>query len=632
MRFPALVPLLAALAMAQPTVAPTARPVGPANGEALGGYNVRQSFELGYRFRVLGRGEDLYRSFVNFDPGVRLLASSLAIQSREGQGRRFDRIQLDTQGLGNDPYQNAVLRVEKNRFYRYDLRWRSNAYFVPGQTVASGSTVRNWQDQDLVLFPQRRIQFFAGFSRNTNSGAAYTALVQRGQTLPLFGPVRQRQHEYRAGLEASLAGWRWNLLHGWVNFQEEIYAQRLRSAGDRRSGPYRGNSPYWRLALFKEARLWAANGRFTYVQGQRRFFQEEFFSGSGPASPSRQSVAVGEGQRPAAAGNLNLSWLPAAKLAVTNHTALSHIRMSGSAALLELVNGAPVGSSVPFRLLGVRMIANATAVDYRPARWFGGQIGYQYSSRRIRSIQAVNVTGPQLPDEQTNGLHVLTAGVRMRTGRSWVIQADGELGRADQPVFPISGRNYQAARGRIEYRREAFRVGAFARLDYNVNSAALSSFASRSRQYGADGAWTLARGAYLDLAYAKLHLDTLGSLFYFRGASIASDQSYFVSNLHTAHVTLRMSVSNRAELSLGWSHTHDTGGRRPSAASAPFLLAAQQLPMGFTSPLGNISIRIRENLRWNAGYQYYRYGEPAHQRRLGEMRAHTGYSSVTWAF
>lgn len=648
MRFPALFLLIAATALGQPTVAPTHAAVGSTEGETLAGYNVRQSFELGYRFRALGRGEDLYRGFVNFGSGVRLLGSSLSVQSREGQGSRFDRIQLDTQGLGNDPYQNALLRVEKNRFYRYDLRWRSNAYFNPGLANASNagysSTVRNWQDHDVVLFPQRRLQLFAGFSRNTQAGPAITGSLFQGASLGLSSEVRRQQHEYRTGFETSAAGWRLNVLHGWVNFQEEAPAAiDINIARVQRVEPYRGNSPYWRLSLFKETRLWAVNARFTYVKGQRRFVQDE--TGVSPSLGTRQVIATGDAQRPAAAGNLNFSWFPAAKFTVINQSALSHIRMSGSAALVEVVNGVPTQASVPFQFLGVRMLSNSTVADYRPARWFGTQLGYQYSTRRIRSIQELNVSGPQRPDEQDNGLHTVTAGVRLRPSKTLTMQADGELGRADRPLFPVSGRNFQAARGRIEYRRDRFRLAAFGRMDYNVNSTALANFASRSRQYGADGTWTLAPGAFLDVAYAKLRLETLGALFYFTGnaspaptVSIPSNQSYYISNLHTAHVAARFAIAGRAELSLGFSHTQDTGGFRASAfqtdifRTGQILFSAQQFPMRFTSPLASLSVRLRENLRWNLGYQHYGYAEPVRHIRLGGMRAHTGYSSMSWSF
>jgi len=127
------------LALAQQTVAPTAdEATGPARGENAGSYNIVQSWELGYRFATIGGDDGKYRSDVNYGNGIRLLSSFLTVNSRDGHGHWFDEITLTTQGLGNDPYESATLRIQKNRLYRYDMLWRSNDYFNPGLTVANG--------------------------------------------------------------------------------------------------------------------------------------------------------------------------------------------------------------------------------------------------------------------------------------------------------------------------------------------------------------------------------------------------------------------------------------------------------------------------------------------------------------
>src|SRR5438105_2013960 len=163
--------ILAASVWAQPPVAPTNEPTGPPRGENVSNYNIRESFEAGYRFRETDGNSDMYRSTVNYGSGIRLLASSLSVQSREGHGKYFDQILLTTQGLGNDPYESAALRIEKNRWYRYELTWRSLAYFNPGLSVANGTangehlldTVRHLQDQDFTLFPQSNFKVFLGY-------------------------------------------------------------------------------------------------------------------------------------------------------------------------------------------------------------------------------------------------------------------------------------------------------------------------------------------------------------------------------------------------------------------------------------------------------------------------------------
>ncbi len=222
------VALLAATVCAQTPVAPTNEPVGIPRGDNVSGYNVRQSFELGYRWHTVGGDEDMYRSTVNYGNGPRLLSSSLSVNSLEGHGGLFDQIQLNTLGLGNDPYESASLRLEKNRLYRYDLSWRSNAYYNPGLTIAGGehfmNTVRHLQDHDLTLFPQSSFKLFLGYSSNTQTGPALTTIQQfdaNGDVYPLFADVRRSQHEYRLGFEVRLFGFRLNALHGWTDFKDD---------------------------------------------------------------------------------------------------------------------------------------------------------------------------------------------------------------------------------------------------------------------------------------------------------------------------------------------------------------------------------------------------------------------------
>src|SRR6185436_19805480 len=108
----------------------------------------------------------------------------------------------------------------------------------------------------------------------------------------------------------------------------------------------------------------------------------------------------------------------------------------------------------------------------------------QYSSRLIRSKEVGSGTDSLI--EQTNGLHTGMLGIRSRPVKPLIINLDAEIGRADHPIYPVSQRNLQAFRGRIEFRRRALRIAGYARTDYSTNSASLANFASQSRQYGAD--------------------------------------------------------------------------------------------------------------------------------------------------
>ena len=223
-------------------------PVGPRRGDEVGGYNITNSVEVGYRFAEAGGSVERYRSDVNFGNGVRVLSSQLAAYAREGKGWLFDSLTFTTLGLGNDPYEMATARAEKNRLYRYDLLWRQTDSFNPAVAVAGGlhklDTTRAVQDHDLTLGPGGKYGLVMGYSRNRQTGAGLstmTAFDSRGDALPLFSDVRREENEYRLGGEATVAGTRISVLRGWDFFKDDT-AQA--GTGFRRAEPRVGPAPW----------------------------------------------------------------------------------------------------------------------------------------------------------------------------------------------------------------------------------------------------------------------------------------------------------------------------------------------------------------------------------------------------
>jgi hypothetical protein len=656
--------LSAGLLHAQPPVAPTGEPTQSNRGDDISGYNFRQAFELGYRWNTVGGDTDMYRSTVNYDDGIRLLSGSLSVESRSGHGLLFDQFLLTTLGLGNDPYQAVNLRIEKNRLYRYDLAWRSNAYFNPALTIGNGdhlmNTTRRLQDHDLTLFPQSAIRFFLGYSRDTNSGPSLSTIQLFDYTTapvyPLFANIRDQQNEYRLGGEARVLGFRVNVLRGWEDFKEDTQqVLTAPSTGIDPSGlnqlnsflnvqPYHGTSPYWRVGLFREGKkFWAVNGRFSYVAGNRGFIFNQQAAGlnSVGANILQQAETYGNAQRPAATGNFTFSLFPNSITTFTNQTSVYNIRMSGNSYFEQYTNGAPITPILFFNYLGIRTISNSTDLQIRPWRWFSIHAGFTYDDRRIGSVtNAALITNglPLLtPTTQTNLLFQETLGFRIKAAKSLTISVDGDLGRADKPIYPISEKDYHALRARAEYKLKTLRMTAYAKSDYNTNSASLTSFASHSRQYGADASWVPVDWFSIDADYSRLHLDTLGGIAYFLNAALVTgDEAYYVSNIHTATLSTRFTVRKRADIALGYSHVQDAGDGRSSPlgsgayTSQPALLAAQTFPLRYLSPSARLSIRITPKLRWNVGYQYYGYREDF--SAVQNYRAHTGYSSVSWSF
>src|SRR5947209_502163 len=78
-------------------------PASESEGKQIGGYQVQQSVELGYRFVDVSGSTPVYSTFINQNQGPRLLEQTLSMRAPEGQGTVFDDLYLNSFGWGGDP-------------------------------------------------------------------------------------------------------------------------------------------------------------------------------------------------------------------------------------------------------------------------------------------------------------------------------------------------------------------------------------------------------------------------------------------------------------------------------------------------------------------------------------------------
>jgi len=621
-------------------------------GGATGDYTVSSSFETGYRFQTVSGNQAEYRSTVNFGNGIKLLDSSFAMNSKDGRGRWFDEILLTTRGLGGDPYESAAFRVQKNRWYRYDLLWRRNDYFNPGLTTdgATGAhlldTQFDSQNHDLTILPQSNVQFFLGYTRDSQNGTGLSTApgFDNATVFPVFANVRRNRSEYRVGEEISANGLRLTWTRGWEDFRDDGGSPLTGAAGTgltsfTRTEPYHGTSPYWRVGLFFERGWFAVNGRFSYTAGQRGYLQDEGTLGStlAGAATNRQVAAYGTAQRPVAAGNLTLSAQPASKLTIVSQTSTYNVRTEGNSAYVEFDNATQAAQFAFFEYLGIFTVANQTSLNYQVTRWLSLHGGYQYTDRRIRSVQVPLAGGAPGPVyEQVDILHSGIGGVRLNVLEGLTITAEGEVGRANHPFAAKSDRNYHTILGQLRYQYKTVRLSASSHADYDTNSTALTAYSSQSRVNSASASWGALAWLSLDTSYSKLHLNNVGGIAYFAGPQLFSGESYYVSNIHSGNLGVRVVLKKLATFYLGYSIIQDMGDGRGNpfgggtGSSLPAFQAAQTYPMRFQSPMARVSVRLVENVRANVGYQRYGFRDDFHS--LQDYESNTGYVSLTWAF
>ena len=490
MRVITLLLLIASALYAQVPVAPSPDLAGIRNGENIQNYNVVDSFETGYRYRTVGGSIEQYRSSVNFGNGIRLLGSSLMVTSKKGHGLLFDQITLSTQGLGNDPYESVMMRVEKNRIYRYDMSWRLNDYFNPGLVTAGGSgqhlldTQKRIQDHDLTLFPQSNLKVFLGFSNSSQAGAAYSSIQlfdATGNIFPLASNVHRVWREYRLGNEFRVFGIRMNWLHGWQDFKDDTAATLATSGvpgaipvepqsqvgrnSFQASDPNHGTNPYWRAAIFTDRKLLHLNGRFTYSGGRRAFVVDESAQGIASSLSRVQNViTLGDAERPVATGNVNLNFTPTSKLTIANSTSMYNVRTLGNSFFSEFDSATQSTSVLFYNYLGIRTIANDTNLNYQLSPVWGFMAGYHYSDRLISTEDQFTFAGAtsSSPAQQSNQLHSGEVGMRLTPWKPLSVFLSAEVGTNSHPFTPLADANYHVLSGRVQYRAKTFRVVAAA--------------------------------------------------------------------------------------------------------------------------------------------------------------------------
>jgi hypothetical protein len=667
---------------AQQVAAPTPETVGSTRGENTGDYNITQSFEIGYRWSLVGGNLGEYRSDVNYRNGLRLLGSNFAINSKDGHGHYFDSIVLNTMGLGNDPYQSASLRIEKNSLYRYDMLWRLNDYYNPGLTVAGGlhlmDTIRRMQDHDFTLLPQGHVRLRAGYSRDTQTGPALSTALEfdnNGTGIPVFSNVRRQWNEYRLGADIDFAGFKFTVLRRWDFFKDDTPYSSLGSAAAsslnplsalsavsaadgttlqtfQRSDPVHGRSPGWLGNLFTSRKGFAIDARINYTSGRNDFALSEAASGIGSlgSAANRQIAVLGNAERPMLAGSLNISLFPSKNLTIVNNTSVSSLRIIGPSSYSEFNTGTDLGTSVFFRYLSDRMVTNSTTANYRVNDWIGFFAGYAYTDRLVRTIEDFSIpsfnASANALYQVANHLNTGRLGVRIKPIKPLTITLNGEVGRANNALTPISDRNYHTLGGRVDYRTKKLQLATSYGQVYNVGApSSVTTYSSHSRNYTASASLAPNSWLSLDASYMKLHLDTVTGLQFFAGAGRPQLQniysSFYISNIHAVNVGARFAVAKKADVYLGYSITKDTGDGRATAVPAgvtdpiqAVLSAVQTFPLTYQSPLLRVSYRISNKVRWNAAWQFYSYGERFHNffGYNQNFDANTGYTSILWAF
>ena len=231
-----LLALAALSALFQPVV--RAQQLEEVKGIDQGNYNIKQSIEFGGRFTSISGDINAYDTFVNLQPGARLLGFTLEMNSLDHHGTWFDRFYFMNSGYGGDPNEVSWLRMSKNNWYNFSALFRKdendwdysllanplnpttppianapagwNPMVTPPAGVLNTAVIgtsphamytrRKLGDYNLLVLPQGKVRFRLGYSNNNVYGPGFSSIHQGTEQFLLMN-YSTIVNTYRVGVD-----------------------------------------------------------------------------------------------------------------------------------------------------------------------------------------------------------------------------------------------------------------------------------------------------------------------------------------------------------------------------------------------------------------------------------------------
>ena len=226
-----------------------AAPAAQQDAVELDGFDVRGSFDVGYRFRSLTGSRDTFRELIDLTEGPRLFGVDLHGDAAEGASLFVDRFAVTASGLGGDPFPTIQFTASKLRRYRLSVNWRRSRFFsiapqtpdaIAGfdkQAVTdrhSWATAMQIGNAAWTVDATNRLHFLFNYGHVSNEGTAQTTrsldyvgasaawgAFARANSFELFGPVDNTANRLTGGVSYGRDRWTINYSAG-RQVQDEI--------------------------------------------------------------------------------------------------------------------------------------------------------------------------------------------------------------------------------------------------------------------------------------------------------------------------------------------------------------------------------------------------------------------------
>ncbi len=626
MRVPVAI-VLFGCALAAPTAAPQVSPF-PLREEKVAG-----SADVGYRWVSDVSGDfNTYRSVVNLGQGPKLIG--LDFYAQDPNRRLFDKLTVMAGSWGGDPYNTARLDAERSGTYRFLFDYRNIAYFnflpsFANPKIGDGllfnqrsfDTDRLFLNTELELRPGKRVVPFAGYSRDSGTGAGVTPFVTTGNEFPVATNLADKTDHYRGGLRLQMRRWHVTLEQGATAFKDDqhVFTRRL-NPGNRttpifnrdlfldnldQSYRVRGDSLYSRGLFTAAPAAWVnLYGQFLYSRPHSDVRYNEdprglFYLGATRFFTARQSLLTGEAKLPHSSGSFSAEFRPHRRLRIFESWMTDRLHNASSAlletALVEAFTNARSEQSL-FSLDRLVMNYNRQQVDVffdlTPKFTLRGGHRYEWGNSRLRPA-TLNPSG--LPELGELKRHVGLFGLNLRPGTGLRVNLDYEGSATDTSYFRTSLHDYRQFRARAT-------LETFAGLQLmpgvlwldNENPSPGIEYDFRNFAASMALRWAPGGGRRLSLLGDYTWSSLRSDIAFLDPGRLARVASLYRDNGHSATALLDVVLPGSSatvipRISLGGSLFISSGSR----------------PARYYQPLGRFLLPLHHHVAWYAEWRWY---------------------------
>jgi hypothetical protein len=168
---------------------------------------------FGYRFVDTDGTIQRYKQDINLENGLRLFNFSLQILPNETLKNLFDRIDIDINNFGGDPYETFRLAIQKTGKYKFQYDRRKSTYFYADQYKPDGVSLYDPftfdfdRTMDNIFFKvdvNKYADLYASFDRYGKKGQSSVAMDINRIEFEFDKPIQEDYREIAVGIDLHI--------------------------------------------------------------------------------------------------------------------------------------------------------------------------------------------------------------------------------------------------------------------------------------------------------------------------------------------------------------------------------------------------------------------------------------------